>query len=546
MTRGAARQIRAATLIWMLAILLSRLAGLLREMVIARMVGADGMTDVYFAAFTLPDFMNYLLAGGALSITFIPIFLGILFEKKEDEAWSVFATVFQVTLGTLAILLVIAWIGAPSLCRWLAAGFDAEQQRLLVRYTRILLPAQLFFFAGGLLGAVQMARGRHGYYAAAALVYNAGIILGGLALGPSLGMEGFCWGALAGAFLGHGVLQVVGAARAGMRWVPRIDLNSPSVRRWMALTLPLIIGQSILITDEWMQRYFGSSLAPASISWLNYARKLVLVLPAILGQASAVASFPVLSRQVAEGNFGAMSATLSNGLRGAFVFAGLGAILLIVLNREIVQILFGRGAFTTLDVLTTGRVLSIMALAVPALVLQSLLARGFYAMSDTRTPTIIGTVITVAAFPLYGLLARWFDDPTSGVLARWFGDTTTGHGMGHLGLAWASTLSLLVYGIATAWFLQRRLDRHDPAAGRLLPGRFLFRSSLVLGATLLATALTRGQVGHWLSDMTLLPSLGRTVLVGVIALGVFALSARLARLDEVLVPIRGLAARFRR
>lgn len=534
MTEGAQRQLRAATLIWMLAILLSRLAGLLREMVIARMVGADGMTDVYFTAFTLPDFLNYLLAGGALSITFIPIFLGFLVQKKEDEGWAVFSTVFHLTLSTLSILIVLAWIWASPLCRWLAAGFDVEQQRLLVRYTRILLPAQLFFFAGGLLGAVQMARGRHTYYAAAALVYNAGIILGGIWLGPRLGMEGFCWGALAGAFLGHGVLQVVGAAQAGMRLLPRIDLNSPAVRRWMILTLPLIIGQSILITDEWMQRYFGSSLPPASISWLNYARKLVLVLPAILGQATAVASFPVLSRQVAEGNYGAMSATLSNGLRRAFVFAGLGAVVLIVLNREIVQILFGRGAFSSLDVLTTGRVLSIMALAVPALVVQSLLARGYYAMSDTRTPTLIGTLITLAAFPLYGFLARWFGDPT------------VDRGGGHLGLAWASTISLLLYVWVTAHFLQRRLDRQQPRIARLLPIRFLFRSSLVLGATMLVAVLVRGQVGRWLSELTLLASIGRALLVGSIVLGAFVLLARVAKLEEASAPERALARIFRR
>ncbi|MDZ4803876.1 MAG: murein biosynthesis integral membrane protein MurJ [Candidatus Eisenbacteria bacterium] len=534
MTEGAQRQLTAATLIWMLAVLASRVAGLFREMVIARMVGADGMTDVYFAAFTIPDFLNYLLAGGALSITFIPIFLGFLVRKQEAEGWSVFSTVFHVTLATLSILLVLGWILAPLLCRWLAAGFDPEQQRLLVRYTRILLPAQLFFFAGGLLGAVQMARGRHGYYAAAALVYNAGIIAGGLLLGPSLGMEGFCWGALAGAFVGHGVLQVVGAARAGIRLRPHIDLNSPAVRQWIGLTLPLIIGQSILLTDEWMQRYFGSSLAPASISWLNYARKLVLVLPAILGQATAVASFPVLSRQVTEGDFGAMGETLSRGLRRSVVLAGLGAVLLIVLNREIVQIIFGRGAFSTSDVLTTGRVLAVMALAVPALVAQSLLARGYYALADTRTPTLIGTIITLAAIPLYGFLARRFDDPTTHL------------GGGHLGLAWASTLSLVLYGVVTAFFLQRRLDRRHPASGRLLPAGFLGRSSLVLGVTLLVAALARGQVGQWLPDMSLFPALGRTFLVGGVAVGVFVASARLAGLDEALAPLRAVAARFRR
>ncbi|TPW08393.1 MAG: hypothetical protein FD129_2445, partial [bacterium] len=232
MTQGTQRQLTAATLIWMLAVLLSRVVGLIREMVIARVAGANGMTDVYFSAFQIPDFLNYLVAGGALSITFIPIFLGFIVQKEETEGWSVFSTVFHLMLATLSVLMVLGWILAPLICHWAQPGFDAEQQRLLVRYTRILLPAQLFFVAGGLFGAVQMAQGRHAFYASAAIVYNVGIILGGLILAPTLGMEGFCWGALAGAFLGHGVLQAVGAHRTGMRLLPRVDLKSSAVHRW--------------------------------------------------------------------------------------------------------------------------------------------------------------------------------------------------------------------------------------------------------------------------------------------------------------------------
>ncbi|HEX7880633.1 MAG TPA: murein biosynthesis integral membrane protein MurJ [Candidatus Eisenbacteria bacterium] len=533
MTEATRRQMGVATLIWMVAVALSRVMGLLREMVIARMAGADGHTDVYFTAFNLPDIVNNLVAGGTLSVTFIPIFLGFMIRKEEERGWKVFNTVFQVSLGVLALLLTIAWIFAPYICRrWLAPGFDMEQHQLLVRFTRILLPAQLFFFAGGLFGAVQMARGRHAFYAAAPLIYNAGIIAGGLLLAPRLGMEGFCWGALAGAVVGHGVLQFIGAWRSGLRLQLRFTGFHPAVRHWMALTLPFILGQSILATDNWIQRYLGSGLSPASISWLNYGRNLMLVLPAILGQAAAVASFPLLARQAEQGELGLMRSTLTRALERSLLLSGFGAVVLIVLNREVVQLAYGRGAFTTSDVLTTGHVLAILALAAPALVAQAIVARGYYALRDTWTPTIIGTLITLGALPLYVYLSRWFDNPGFD------------RGGGHVGLAWASAGSLVLYGFLTILLLQRGLDRRDPAAGKLIPGRFLLKCLPVLLVTLVIAALVRGAVGGWLPDMAFLPAIGRSVLVGSVALLVFIVGCRLAGFREVLAPVAALLGRF--
>lgn len=448
MTESSGRHLRAATLIWMASVAASRVAGLVREMVIARAAGATGQTDVYFTAFTLPDFLNYLLAGGALSITFIPVFLGLMVREDDEKAWRLFHTVMALTLGTLAFLLTAAFVFAAPLCRLFAHGFNDAQQAMLVRYTRILLPAQLFFFAGGLLGAIQMARGRHGVYALSPIVYNGGIIVGGLLLAPRLGMEGFCWGALAGAVAGHGLLQAWGAGRAGLRWAAP-DLRHPALRTYLLLTLPFMIGQSILMTDDWLVRYFGSGFTK-SISWLNYAKRLALVLPAIVGQASAVASFPLLSRRFEAGEHREMALTLRQSLARTLLAALLGTALLLVLSRDVVFLAYGSGRFTGTDASTTARALAVLALAVPALVAQAGLARGFYAMRDTWRPTVIGTVITLLGIPLYGLLARWFDDPAAN------------RGGGYLGLAWASTISLTAYSLVLQSTLESRLRRLGP------------------------------------------------------------------------------------
>lgn len=529
MTRGLGsdatrRQIRAATIVWMASILASRVAGLLREIVVARAAGATGLTDVFFTAFTLPDFINYLLAGGALSITFIPIFTGFLVRGEDEEGWRVFSTVLTLLAITATLLLGAAMIFTEPLCRIFGRGFTPEQQVHLVRYTRILLPAQFCFFAGGLFGAALMARGRHRVAALSPLVYNLGIILGGLLLAPRFGVEGFCWGALAGALLGPLAFQGIGAVRSGLRYRPRLELGHPAVRQYLALTIPFMIGQSILVTDDWLVRYYGAFLPAASISWLNYAKKLALALPAVLGQASAVASFPTLAGQAERGEYGALTTTLREGVRRGIFLAMVGAALLVVLNREVTVLLLRGQRFTTSDALATGQALALLAPAIPAWVGQALLARGFYVLRNTWTPTLLGTALTLIGIPFYGLMAR----------------------QGYLGLAAATSLSMLAYVVLLDLGLRRELRKRDATAAPLLGGGFLLRSLGLSALLLLVAALTRGALGRIWPDHTFGEALLRTGGVGVAAAIGLSLLARPFRLEsEAVLPglLRRLSAR---
>ena len=389
---------RAAALM-MGSVLLSRILGYARDAVIAWQHGATPETDAYFVAFTIPDFLNYLLAGGALSITFIPIFARYLAEGKEEEGFRSFSTIATVMGIGMLFFIVLGEFLAGRVIPLLAPGFPPAQAALAARLTRIVLPAQIFFYLGGLLMAVQYARKQFFLPALAPLIYNAGIIAGGLLLGRDRGMEGFAWGVLAGAFLGNFALQIYGARRGGLSFFPRLDFSDPGLKEFIRLSIPIMLGFSLVVVDEWTTRVFGSFLLAGAITWLNNARRLMLVPVGIFGQASGVASYPFLSSLAAEGKKEEMWNTLSLTLRWVFLVSAGVAAIAVVLSREAVLLVYQRGAFTIDDTMRTASALSAFCLGIPFWCAQAIVSRGFFAMRDTWTPTLVGTGAWIVALP---------------------------------------------------------------------------------------------------------------------------------------------------
>jgi putative peptidoglycan lipid II flippase len=435
MPDSAGRQMGRAAALMMGSVFLSRILGYARDAVIAYQHGATPETDAYFAAFTIPDFLNYLLAGGALSITFIPIFSRYLAEGREDEGFRSFSTIATVMGIAMVFFIVLGEFLAGRIIPLVAPGFSPVQTAVAARLTRIVLPAQIFFYIGGLLMAIQYARKQFFLPALAPLIYNAAIIAGGLLAGREHGMEGFAWGVVGGAFLGNFALQVYGAQRGTFHYRPRIDLSDPGLKEFIRLSIPIMLGFSLVVVDEWTTRVFGSFLLVGAITWLNNARRLMLVPVGIFGQASGVASFPFLSGLMAEGKKEAMWDTLSLTLRWVFLVSAGVAAVVFVLSREVVLLVYQRGAFSIDDTLHTAAALSAFGLGIPFWCSQAIVSRGFFAMKDTWTPTIAGTAAWVVALPVYYLLQRSY---------------------GVFGLALASTVGILVYAGALYAILMRR------------------------------------------------------------------------------------------
>ena len=163
----------------------------------AHLLGANAGTDAYYAAFTLPDFLNYLIAGGSLSVTFIPVFAKYVAEQREDEGWHVFSTIVTVMGFVLVALVIVGEIFAGPLVKLIVPGFKPGELQHAVSLTRLMLPAQICFYEGSILTAVQYQKNQFVIPSLAPLIYNISIILGGVLLHARMGITGFAVGGFA-------------------------------------------------------------------------------------------------------------------------------------------------------------------------------------------------------------------------------------------------------------------------------------------------------------------------------------------------------------
>jgi putative peptidoglycan lipid II flippase len=434
------RRVGTAALIVSGGVLLSRILGQLRDVIFAWLLGASAVTDQYVAAFRIPDFLNYLLAGGFLSITFIPIFARYLANDDEEGGWRALTAIIRPIAAGIFALVVVGWVVAPTVISTLYPDFAADELASTIRLTRIVLPAQVFFVLGALFTAVQYTKGRFVVPTLAPIVYNLGIILGGLAdawLTDEPGPEGFIWGALVGAAVGNFALQWFGARAVGMRWISGTSWRHPALAEYVGIALPLMIGQSIVVLDETFMSVFGNRVGDGTQTHLQYARRTMLVPVGVIAQAAAVAAYPTLARLFAEGRLATMRRTVDRALTYVTVLSMAATGLLTALTVPIIRTLFERSAFTPADTVATAAALFFYAFAVPIWGGLQVLSRAFYAMRDMWTPVIIGTAATILAIPLFFVLEGAF---------------------GRDGVAVASTLALGVYSLTLGVVWYRRIE----------------------------------------------------------------------------------------
>jgi putative peptidoglycan lipid II flippase len=444
------KRIGIAAAIWAVGILLSRVVGLVREATFGRIVGGGLDADLYLSAFRLPDFLNYLLAAGALSIVFIPQFRRYLDEGREDEGWRAFSEIATFLAVVLGVANVFLWGLVPVINAWWFPGFSPTALAELDGMTRVVLVAQVFHVLGALLSAALQARDRHALPAMAPLVYTGGIILGGLVGGlgwPESGAWGFVWGVLAGSVLGPFGLPLLGCLRMGLRYRPRL-VWSDDLKHYLARSLPIMLAFSIVVVDDWMLSGQGSTLGEGAVATTLYAKTIMRVPMGIFGLALGAAAFPTLARLVVRGQPGEAFQTLWRSTRTMLVLAFGAQVGLTVAGPEVAEVIYGSRLLPGQHA-AIGVALGVFCLGLWAWSAQSVLARGFYALDRTWIPSLLGTASLVVALPLYVLFAH-------------------GLGWGTAGLALASSVGISVYGVSLVLALRRAYPGERDGFGAFL------------------------------------------------------------------------------
>lgn len=407
MSQSLYKKVGLASAIMMSSVFLSRLFGILREMVIAYLGGTGVSVDAYQVSFILPEILNHILASGFLSITFIPIFTNYLASNREPEAWRVFSNILNCFGALLIVLIVLTFVFTDELIG--LTGLDsAGSAREAIRMSRIILPAQFFFFAGGLLMAVQFAKEKFLIPALAPLIYNLMIIVGGVLLFPVVGMSGFSWGVLAGAALGNFLIQWFGARRCGLTYSFCFRLKDRELRNYVVVTLPLMLGLTMTFSTEIFPKLFGSFLSPGSVSALNYSLRIMFLLVGLFGQAVGAASYPYLSRLVSENRLDEMNQLLNRTLKSIALVIPFSA-LIVVARYEIVFILFQRGSFDARSTELTAGILVYLMIGTFAFTAQTIVNRGYYAQQNTLFPSLYVSAAVIITLPLYYLGMHYMD-----------------------------------------------------------------------------------------------------------------------------------------
>jgi putative peptidoglycan lipid II flippase len=394
------RLARAAPVV-MLFFVASRALGLLRDVVISHQVGTSRVLDAYFAAFTIPDFVFNVLAGGALGSAFIPIFSAALAHNEARRAWQLASTIIALVFVVLtALCALLAIFAREVVALTVARGFAPAEQALTADLMRWMLITPIVFGVSGIVMGILNSYQHFVLPALAPVVYNVAIIAGALVLAPMLGVYGLVAGVVVGAAL-HLAIQIPLAIRFRLQiadcrlQIPNlksaiVNLKSSDVREVMRLMLPRTLGIAAVQINFVVNTILASALPAGAIAALAYAWRVMLLPVGIVGQSLATAVFPTFSAQVARAERDALRATFSSALRATLFLTIPATAGLIVLGAPFITLLFQRGEFDAESTRQTTFALQFFALALFAHSGLEIVARAFYALHDTLTPVAVG------------------------------------------------------------------------------------------------------------------------------------------------------------
>jgi putative peptidoglycan lipid II flippase len=388
---------------------ISRILGFVRDLVIARAFGAGFATDAFFVAFKLPNLLRRLFAEGAFSQAFVPIFAEYKNRRGEQEARLLVDRVAAVLALALFVVALIGVLAAPLIIYVTAPGFAATPDKfgLTVDLLRITFPYIFFISLTALAGGILNTYSRFSVPAITPVLLNLSFIGFALWGAPYFDppVTALAWAVFVGG-VAQLALQVPFLARLGLLPRFRLDLRDEGVRRILRLMGPAVFGVSIGQVSLVINMIFASFLVTGSVSWLYYADRLMEFPIGLLGVALGTILLPSLSRHYADRSPQEYSGLLDWGLRLTLLLAAPAAAALALLAVPLVATLFHYGAFGAADVFATRRAVLAYSLGVIGLVMVKVLAPGFYARQDIRTPVKIA-IVTLALTQVMNFAFIW-------------------------------------------------------------------------------------------------------------------------------------------
>jgi putative peptidoglycan lipid II flippase len=458
---------RAAGIIG-LAVMCSRVLGLVREQVCAALFGGGGAMDAFTAAFRIPNLLRDLFAEGALSTAFVTTFSKTAARSNDAAAWRLankIATMAAVVLGMLCVLGIVF---APQLVATLAPGFNPAKAALTATLTRVMFPFILLVSLAALVMGMLNAKNVFGMPAMASSFFNVGSIIGGVALGywldPQFGtpaLLGLAIGTLIGGALQLGV-QLPQLHRLGFRYRPDFGWRDPGVGAVLSLMGPSVIAASTTQFNVLINSIFASHLGDGPIFWLAIAFRLMQLPLGLFGVALGTVTLPLLSRLVVAGNLPAFRGELSRGMRLAFLLTIPCTVGLMMLAQPIISVLYQHGRFDAFQAAEAAGALRFYAIGLAGYAALKVLVNAFYALDQRRTPMYV-SFLAVAL----NLLLNWI--------------FTRELGWGHRGLAFSTGCVATCNFLVLYALMHRHLQRLETRRMAVLLAKVTLASAALAG-----------------------------------------------------------------
>jgi putative peptidoglycan lipid II flippase len=538
-----------------IAVMGSRVLGLVREQVFSSFFGAGFANVAFQIAFRIPNLLRDLFAEGALSAAFVSTFSQTGARRGENEAWRLANLVNNGLILVLSIIVIAGIIFSPQIVGILIRPSETPSDPataqlmfdLAVKMTRILFPFLLMVSLAAVAMGVLNTKGRFGVPASASTMFNVGSIFGGLLFayllapeyitntaralihrqvpapdnqGAAVAIIGMAIGTLIGGML-QWLIQVPSLRSVGYRWQPILSFRDEGVRQVMRMMAPAIIGSAALQVNVVVNTMFATSVAEGAVVWLGNAFRLIYLPIGIFGVAISTATLPVTSRAAAMDNLDEFRQTLASSLRLTLVLTIPSAVGLVILSHPIIALIYQYGRFTAFDTEQTAIALAYNAIGLTAYSAVRVLAPSFYALRETRIPMMASLLSIVTNYVVATLTVDYLK-------------------IGHIGLALSISVVSIINFALLFFFMRRKLHG--------IEGRSLFSTFAKVTLASAAMGAVCWMISHQIENqlggaglLARLVNVGVSIAAGIL---VFYLGARLLKVGEVDQLTRALQRRF--